>query len=307
MLVEVAPFREIYNTLHSQISGVVSGDLLLARPHVVLGQPIENDSGELQGILAGVIDLTTSEFPDILQAVSTSGGRFLEVIDQNGVVLAATNSGRLFQPAEPFPTNAEVPMLASVNMTGTPWRIVAGEPPSLGLAPVWHFQRALWVMGLVLLLGAAAIAAPFLNGFVRSIQHLTDAAETVARGDLSQPVVVGDRRDEIATLARTFEQMRVELGRSRRILEQRLEEREELIRLLVRANDDVRAAQARLIDAERFAAIGELSAAVAHGIRNPLAGIKAAAQVARLELPDHHALSENISDIIDEADKLESR
>src|SRR6185295_15927769 len=72
---------------------------------------------------------------------------------------------------------------------------------------------------------------PFINGFVRPIEKLTTYAEMMARGDLSQPVVVGERHDEIATLARAFEHMRSELARSRLALERRLEEREELIRL----------------------------------------------------------------------------
>src|SRR5262249_27795361 len=55
-------------------------------------------------------------------------------------------------------------------------------------------------------------------------------------------------------------------------------------RALLQANEELHTAQSRLIEAERFAAIGELSAAVEHGIRNPLAGIKAAAQFASLEL-----------------------
>jgi signal transduction histidine kinase len=76
---------------------------------------------------------------------------------------------------------------------------------------------------------------------------------------------------------------------------------------LKRVNQELRDAQSRLIEAERFAAIGELSALVAHGIRNPLAGIKAAAQYAELDLPDDHPLRENIADIITEVDKLESR
>ncbi|MFQ5667565.1 MAG: sensor histidine kinase [Candidatus Binatia bacterium] len=76
---------------------------------------------------------------------------------------------------------------------------------------------------------------------------------------------------------------------------------------LARANEELRAAQSRLIEAERFAAIGELSAAVAHGIRNPVAGIKAAAQFANMELHAGHPLRENIADIISEADKLEAR
>lgn len=78
-------------------------------------------------------------------------------------------------------------------------------------------------------------------------------------------------------------------------------------RALMHANEELRAAQSRLVEAERLAAIGELSAAVAHGIRNPVAGIKAAAQFAKLDLPPEHALHESLADIIGEADKLETR
>jgi signal transduction histidine kinase len=78
-------------------------------------------------------------------------------------------------------------------------------------------------------------------------------------------------------------------------------------RALMHANQELRAAQKRLIEAERLAAIGELSASVAHGIRNPLAGIKAAAQYAELDVPEDHPLHENIVDIITEVDKLEGR
>ncbi|MGH7787531.1 MAG: ATP-binding protein [Candidatus Binatia bacterium] len=76
---------------------------------------------------------------------------------------------------------------------------------------------------------------------------------------------------------------------------------------LMRVNQELREAQSRLIEAERFAAIGELSALVAHGIRNPLAGIKAAAQYAELDLTADHPLHENIVDIITEVDRLEGR
>jgi signal transduction histidine kinase len=302
---ELVPVADIYRTRQSVISGVLSADRLSAAPHVVVGVPIQD--GDLQGILAGVIDLTADEFRAGLGAVSTSGGRFVEIVDQHGVVMGGTDARRLFQPVEPFPGNGEAPMLASVAMSRTPWRVIAGQPPSLGMAPVWRSQRTLWGIGVAILVAAALVAAPILDRFVRSINALTVAAETVARGDLSQPLAVGNRRDEIGVLARSFDDMRVELGRSRRALEQRLDEREELIRQLVQTNEQLHAAQARLIETERFAAIGELAAAVAHGIRNPLAGIKAAAQFGSMELPEQHPLRENINDIVGEVDKLEAR
>ena len=304
---DVAPVAEIFTSGRRRISGVLASDRLAASPHVVLAVPIVNGAGEVQGVLGGVIDLTASAFGDVLGPVSIAEGRFVEVVDQHGTVLLATDPARLFGRVEIAATEADDPMRAAVSLSTAPWRVIAGQPPDLGLRRVWQSQRALWAVGIVLLLALGAVAVRIFNGFLRSIRRLTDAAETVARGDLSQPVDVGPRRDEIATLGRAFEQMRVELGSSHRALEQRLGEREELIRMLVRSNEKLVNTQARLIEAERFAAIGELSATVAHGIRNPVAGIKVAAQLASLELPPDHPLHQNVNDIITEADKLETR
>ncbi len=303
----VAGVDEVLRGAGRYVSGVLTDDPLGAPPHVVLAVPIANGVGEVQGVLGGVIDFAASPFANVLRSIVTTEGRFVEVVDQHGTVLVATDPTRLFGRVAMRAPDADDPLRAEVAVPSAPWRVIAGQPPALGLRRIWRSQGALWAVGLVLLLALAAIGMPIVNGFVRAIRQLTDAAETVARGDLSQPIEVGWRRDEIATLGRAFEQMRVELGGSQRALEQRLEEREELIRLLVRSNDKLVSAQARLIEAERFAAIGELSAAVAHGIRNPVAGIKMAAQLAGLELPAAHPLRQNVDDIIGEADKLEAR
>ncbi len=73
-----------------------------------------------------------------------------------------------------------------------------------------------------------------------------------------------------------------------------------------RAYEIIHETQAELVRAERLAAVGELAAAVAHGIRNPLAGIRAAAQVAREDVVDAR-LIESLDDIIGEAGRLETR
>lgn len=305
----VAGIEDVFVTRSRSVSGVVQSDRLVAAPHVVMAVPIANEAGELQGVLGGVVDLSTGHaFADVLASIATANGRFVEVVDQHGTVLLATETSRRFASgATPAARDDDDPMRAVVPLASAPWQVVAGQPPALGLQGVWRSQLALWAGGAALLLVLAATALPVIDGFVRGIRRLTDAAATVARGDLEQPVEVGQGRDEIAVLARAFDQMRVELGASRRTLEQRLDEREQLIRQLVESDAEKARAQARLIEAERFAAIGELSAAVAHGIRNPVAGIKVAAQLASLELPADHPLRGNVDDIVSEADRLEAR
>ena len=85
---------------------------------------------------------------------------------------------------------------------------------------------------------------------------------------------------------------------------------EERSRELAATNDELRTVQAQLVAAERMAAVGEVVAAVAHGIRNPLASVRASAQVALLdcrECPGPQAATANITNAIAEVDRLAGR
>lgn len=74
-----------------------------------------------------------------------------------------------------------------------------------------------------------------------------------------------------------------------------------------RAYEVIGETQAELVRAERFAAVGELASAVAHGIRNPLAGIRGVAQVAREDAPEGSRLARDLDMVMAEADRLEKR
>lgn len=74
-----------------------------------------------------------------------------------------------------------------------------------------------------------------------------------------------------------------------------------------RAYEIIRRTQTELVAAERLAAVGELASTVAHGIRNPLAGIRAAAQVALEDVDPGSPVGESLDDIIAESDRLEVR
>jgi two-component system sensor histidine kinase HydH len=71
-----------------------------------------------------------------------------------------------------------------------------------------------------------------------------------------------------------------------------------------RADRIIRRQQELLIDAETYAAVGEVAMAVAHGLRNPLAAIRSSAELAIGDDPPE-GLREPLGDIIQQADRLE--
>jgi signal transduction histidine kinase len=64
--------------------------------------------------------------------------------------------------------------------------------------------------------------------------------------------------------------------------------------------------QAQLVQSEKLASIGETAAAVAHGLRNPLASLRASAQLVRRH-PDSPASREHLDAIVQEVDRLDRR
>jgi len=77
-----------------------------------------------------------------------------------------------------------------------------------------------------------------------------------------------------------------------------------LFGLVRRADATIRAQRERLVQSETFAAIGEMSSAVAHGIRNPLASIRSSAELALDSRPTDWR--DEARDIVEQVDRLES-
>ena len=137
--------------------------------------------------------------------------------------------------------------------------------------------------GILLLILALSLAGGLLGSWLiarslaRPLSELTGAMAVVGAGQLDHPVTIKSQ-DEVGELARAFSQMTEKLRQSR----------------------------AQLVQSEKLASIGEMSAAVAHGLRNPLASLRAAAQLVRRH-PDAPSSVEHLGAIIDEVDRLDRR
>ncbi|MGH7510637.1 MAG: ATP-binding protein [Gemmatimonadales bacterium] len=139
-------------------------------------------------------------------------------------------------------------------------------------------QKRILLLIMILALAAGLLGSWLISrGLARPIKELTGAMAVVGAGQLDHPITT-DSRDEIGELARAFSGM----------------------------TDKLRQSRAQLVQSEKLASIGEMAAAVAHGLRNPLASLRAAAQVVR-----HHPASpasvEYLDAIIQEVDRLDRR
>ena len=103
--------------------------------------------------------------------------------------------------------------------------------------------------GFLLGLVGAVILAKRITG---PLQKLVEGTVRIAKGDFTQMISVGSR-DELGDLARSFNDMTRDLLETRRQMED---------------------ANRRLIQAEKLASIGRISASIAHEIRNPLTSVK---------------------------------
>jgi signal transduction histidine kinase len=103
--------------------------------------------------------------------------------------------------------------------------------------------------GLLIGVGGAALLA---RRVTRPLDKLVDGTVKISKGDFSQTIDI-DSQDEIGELAKSFNDMSQQLQLTRKRME---------------------AANRRLIQAEKLASIGRISASIAHEIRNPLTSVK---------------------------------
>jgi signal transduction histidine kinase len=146
------------------------------------------------------------------------------------------------------------------------------------LEEILSTQERILLLSVLLTLGGGLVGSWVISrSLARPLSELTQAMSVVGAGHLDHPIA-SESRDEFGDLARAFAGM----------------------------TDNLRESRTRLIQSEKLASIGEMSAAVAHGLRNPLASLRAAAQVVRHH-PTSPSSAEHLDAIIEEVDRLDRR
>lgn len=161
--------------------------------------------------------------------------------------------------------------------------LISAEVVALGAEATRSIQRTEriqgWTRGLVVLIVLLSLVqgAILLFGIqrwlVRPLAEINRSTTIISTGDFEHRVVLRSH-DEMGDLAQAVNRMA----------------------------KDLRQSQARLVESERLAALGELVGYIAHNIRNPLASMRAAAQVGRGQVEES---PEAFQDVIDTVDRLE--
>ncbi|MCK4414344.1 MAG: HAMP domain-containing protein [Candidatus Eisenbacteria sp.] len=133
-------------------------------------------------------------------------------------------------------------------------------------------KTTIFIIGFTVII--VVVLSLFLRFFVkrfirRPVSQLMQGVKRVAAGDLDYRLAV-ESRTEIGELAYAFNQMTSDLKKAREEVEQWAHSLEDRVH---ERTAELEETQAQLLQSEKLASLGKLSASVAHEINNPLMGI----------------------------------
>jgi len=255
--VNMSSYPSISQSLESGeacISGLVSAPVT-GTPAVFLTSAAREDNQGTRGMLVVAIDLVQSSISGFIQPIELGVTGYVEIVDQNGVVIARTEPGHELAPFEKSDhpdrfaalINAGEPtvgtchtcheaeqqverrdVLAFAPLSSAPWGVVIRQAEEEALAPTRELRQRLLYSGVGLLAVALIIVVIITRDVVGRIRILTTASQRIAEGDLTSAVApLG--KDEIGTLGQTLDDMRTKLKVSYNDLEQRTKELSSLL------------------------------------------------------------------------------
>jgi signal transduction histidine kinase len=256
----------------------------IVRKHAFLGAAIGVVALDQNNV---IIPTLRENLPEATQAV---------LIDRAGHVIYPTDKPTL--ASEPG-WRSVIEAAAKEAKSGTRSAVQDGEDSLFAFAPVeastdfvvvfrrpWsvlvsHLHRQAQFLGGILIFGVvvAGAAGLWLSAHLtKPLEQLRASAARLTTGQHSPATELGplDGGDELATLVHDFLGMERAIGERDRALR---EGANLLERRVVERTAELAAAQKALVDAERFAAMGKTSAAIAHELKNALNGLGMAVEL----------------------------
>ncbi|MBI4303308.1 MAG: HAMP domain-containing protein, partial [Chloroflexi bacterium] len=247
-------FDQAINRTRANVSGLVSAPIT-STPVILLTSPTIQEPGGSRGVLVVAVDLAQSSIGGFIQPIRLGQTGYVEIVDQNGMVVARTQPGPSLSPFEksdhsgrfaalidaaepargvchtchePGKKVEKRDVLAFVPLSSARWGVVIRQSQEEALAPTRELRQNLLLFGV----GLVTIALVFVGVTTRNIggriRALTSASRRIAEGDLFTPISTPGR-DEVGMLGETLDDMRHKLMTSYSELEQKTRELSSLL------------------------------------------------------------------------------
>lgn len=272
--------------------------------------PVLNDKGEIVGILRGGMMLNRNlEFVDRINDIVYREGSLPEGSHGTATLflddVRISTNVRLFQGERALGTRVSKQVRDRVLGDGRTWLarafvvkdwyvsgyepIVDSKNERVGMLYVGYLEepfRRAKITGLVAIIGlfvlisiaGSLLSLAFARRIFQPLERMNETMKAAEAGDAGARVGPVASRDEVGQIARELDELLDTLARrnaelkdyadglDRKVAERTIE--------LEQANQSLRDAQRQLVMSEKLAAIGQLTAGVAHEINNPIAVIQ---------------------------------
>lgn len=224
------------------------------------------DAAEAESFSMQSVEALTPHIPRSLLARIISRDRGTELLGESIIAYAPIGIGQT---------------LSDRSDSSMDWSIALSFPSKRLFEAVFNLYLLYAVLALTLV---GTMIAGFLlsRHLLRPLELLRREVEEIAEGRFSHRVEIRGS-DEIADLGRRFNSMAARLEQSYRALEDRKGELEKEVQMrtaeLEREQQERRELDRQMFQVEKMTTMGEIAMGLAHEIGNPLAGMKAVAQM----------------------------
>ena len=275
-------------------------------PYLFTSAPVRDAGGNMLGVMLAGTSLET-----LLSELKNQSLADIVLLDNDGQVVATT----FVEPEAGYaPLEINPGILNEVNPSVTLDFDLYGRDYKSTYAPLVIRSSDTGILGVALpsnfivstmatsrttfsLIFSAGTIATIIVGYIlaqsiaKPILRLRTASQAVAAGDLNQDTGLHGA-DEIGELATAFDVMTLRLrertAEAARLYDETLERNSELAEI----NARLQTAQSQLIQSEKLASVGQLTAGIVHDVKNPLAVIKGLAE----ELSEEFSIDPSMRD-----------
>jgi signal transduction histidine kinase len=261
-------------------------------PYLFTSAPVRDSDGLLTGVL-----MVGTHLESLLGEIKTQSLADVVVLDSDGRLVATT---LVISDEGPGPLEIDPDRVGSEGMSITEELNLYGREYQKVVASLVLRQRDVGWMSVVLpsnyivstmatsrnifsLMFSLGTVATIILGYLlaqsiaRPILQLRAVSQAVAGGELEQSTNIR-RSDEIGELASAFDTMTVRLKERTDEAAQLYAETVQRNTELAEINERLQTTQAQLVQSEKLASVGQLTAGIVHDVKNPLAVIKGVAE-----------------------------